>query len=131
MNVLSCINFANGLVCYRVLGENTNADDFNNWIITAVVPQMRPNGTIIMDNASIHHADELVAAVELLGRHILFLPPYSPTLNPIEISYALVKKTLAQQRGLFRMGLLDAVCSALQLITPQFVQEWYRKCLYL
>ncbi len=45
-----------------------------------------------MDNASFHRAPELQAMIQILGRELLFLPPYSPELNPIELSYSWLKR---------------------------------------
>jgi transposase len=51
-----------------------------------------------MDNARIHHDDDLVAAVEDIGRKILYLPPYSPDLNPIETAFSAIKSWLRRYR---------------------------------
>lgn len=55
LNILSCINWQRGLVAFRVLQQNVNGEDFENWIVQVLLPTIPPGGTIILDNASIHH----------------------------------------------------------------------------
>ena len=54
-------------------------------------PYSEDNSVIVMDNARIHHDNELVALLEGLGCHVVFLSPYSPDFNPIEEAFAELK----------------------------------------
>lgn len=131
LNLLSAINYNLGLVAYRITDANTTTTDFNSFILEQVLPSVPPEGVIILDNASFHHSDELRAAIELQGRHLLFLPPYSPIYNPIELSYSFVKEKLRQLRAeVNHLNLVPTLQHALHDITPQLVQSWYRKCMY-
>ena len=49
------------------------------------------HSVLVMDNARIHHNDDLVAAVEEIGGRVLYLPPYSPDFNPIETAFSVLK----------------------------------------
>jgi transposase len=49
------------------------------------------NSVLIMDNAKIHHDEEMVNLIERIGCKILFLPPYSPDYNPIELAFSTIK----------------------------------------
>ena len=65
---------------------------FNVWLRQFLVPQLRPGQVVIMDNASFHKSEESKRLIQEAGCKILFLPPYSPDLNPIEIFWANFKK---------------------------------------
>jgi hypothetical protein len=54
-------------------------------------PYPGKNSVIILNNAKIHHDENLIEILEELGCHIIFLPPYSPDLNPIETAFGAVK----------------------------------------
>jgi transposase len=67
-------------------------------MIYTTAPYSFSNSVLVMDNARIHHDDDLVAAVEDIGRKILYLPPYSPDLNPIETAFSAIKSWLRRYR---------------------------------
>ena len=55
---------------------------------------INPHSVVVLDNCSIHHLAEVIASIEDVGALVLFLPPYSPDLNPIEELFSKVKTTL-------------------------------------
>ena len=61
-------------------------------------PYPGKNSVIILDNAKIHHDENLIEILEELGCHIIFLPPYSPDLNPIETAFSTVKSWIKRNR---------------------------------
>ena len=52
------------------------------------------NSIVILDNATIHHSEEIVGLIESKGAKIIYLPPYSPDLNPIELMFGIYKQML-------------------------------------
>lgn len=76
-----------------MLFEGTaDADLVNLWTEHFLCKVLRPNSTLIYDNAAFHKKDQLEAIAKKYGHHILFLPPYSPDFNPIENDFAIIKK---------------------------------------
>ena len=69
-----------------------NADLVNDWTRGMLCKELKPNSTIIWDNAPFHKKKDLEAIAHECGHHILFLPPYSPDFNPIEHDFANIKK---------------------------------------
>ena len=65
---------------------------FNLWLKDFLIPELKPGQVVIMDNATFHKSKATVSLIEKAGCKILFLPPYSPDLNPIEIFWANFKK---------------------------------------
>jgi transposase len=68
-----------------------NTGLFNAWLEKMVVPQLQPGQVLILDNASFHRSEESKKLVESAGCRLMFLPPYSPDLNPIEKCWANIK----------------------------------------
>lgn len=64
---------------------------FNTWLKQLLIPSLTPGQVLILDNASFHKSIESLKLVEAAGCQILFLPPYSPDLNPIEKYWANMK----------------------------------------
>jgi len=69
-----------------------DTDLVNDWTRHMLCKELRPNSTIIYDNAAFHKKKDLEAIAHEHGHHILFLPPYSPDFSPIENDFANLKK---------------------------------------
>ena len=69
-----------------------NASVFNTWLRKCLIPELKPNQTIVMDNAAIHKSRETRELLEKAGCLLLFLPPYSPDFNPIEKTFGVLKR---------------------------------------
>ena len=69
-------------------------DLFNSWFEQALLPELGPGTTIILDNASAHKSPKILDIARSYGCKVLFLPPYSPDLNPIEKFWANLKKAI-------------------------------------
>lgn len=68
-----------------------NTKLFNLWVEQFLVPELEPGQVVILDNASFHKSERTKALIEKAGCKLLFLPPYSPDLNPIEKFWAYFK----------------------------------------
>lgn len=64
---------------------------FTAWVEQDLIPKLPPSSVVIMDNASFHKGERLQQALEKAGHTLLYLPPYSPDLNPIEHKWAQAK----------------------------------------
>ena len=69
----------------------TDADVFNTWIERVLLLELPPGHTVILDNARFHQSAKTRELIEAAGCKLLFLPPYSPDLNPIEEWWAILK----------------------------------------
>lgn len=65
-----------------------NADTFTAWVEQSLVPTLKPGDVVVLDNLSSHKDPRARCAIRAAGAHLLFLPPYSPDLNPIEMVFA-------------------------------------------
>ena len=73
-----------------------NTSLFNAWLKQMLIPNLTPGQVLILDNASFHKSAESQQLIEAAGCKILFLPPYSPDLNPIEKCWANMKKKVRE-----------------------------------
>jgi len=82
-------------------GDNVgpiNRDRFEQWVVEKLLPVLgeyalrQPRSIVVLDNATIHHSDEIVSLIESKGAIIAYLPPYSPDLNPIELMFSAYKR---------------------------------------
>jgi transposase len=90
-----------------------NADLFYGWFEQVLCPVLTPNSFVIMDNASFHKSDEIKELAKAKGCDVLFLPAYSPDLNPIEKVWANFKRNLRKCIKKFDL-FIDAITFALR-----------------
>ena len=76
-----------------------NTDIFNAWVIQDLIPQLPANSVVVMDNATFHKGEEMIKALNNRGHTPLYLPPYSPDLNPIEKKWAQAKAIRRREGG--------------------------------
>ena len=89
-----------------------NSELFLWWLKTMLVPKLRKRQIVIMDNASIHKRKEIRDAIEKAGCHLVYQPPYSPDLNPIEHFWSWLKRKIRSLKIKFD-SLADAIHYAL------------------
>ena len=91
---------------------------FRAYVEQVLVPTLRPGDVVVLDNLAVHKQAEVRAAIEAVGAHLRFLPPYSPDFNPIEQAFAKLKALLRAARP----RTFDQVCAlvgaALELFAP-------------
>lgn len=85
---------ADGLVAPMVIDGAMNGDVFVAYAEQVLVPTLRPGDTVVMDNLSSHKRVAAVRAIERAGCSVVYLPPYSPDYNPIELAFAKIKARL-------------------------------------
>jgi transposase len=83
-----------GMIAPYVLDGAVNGALFVAYVEQHLAPALRPGDTVIMDNLPVHKAAGVRAAIEAAGATLLYLPPYSPDLNPIEMVFAKMKAQL-------------------------------------
>ena len=79
-----------------------------------------------MDNLSSHKVDGVRQRIEKCGAKLLYLPPYSPDLNPIEKAWSKLKQLLRTAKARTREALDKAIAELLPVITPQDAKAWFR-----
>lgn len=103
---------------------------FETYVDQVLAPTLRPGDVVVIDNLSAHKGVAIRAAIEARQARVVFLPPYSPDLNPIEKCWAKVKTALRAAKAQTFEALVKAVCDALHTITPNDAAAWFAHCGY-
>ena len=85
------------MLTVTLLTGNVNSNVFYGWITQDLLPKLPSECVIVMDNASFHKRLDIQHAIREAGHTLLFLPPYSPQLNPIEHKWAQAKAIRKQE----------------------------------
>lgn len=83
-----------GLVAPWVIDHPMNRETFDIYVETQLAPTLQKGDVVILDNLSSHKSPKAAAILKQRGAWFLFLPPYSPDLNPIEMAFAKLKAHL-------------------------------------
>ena len=95
-----------------------------------LAPSLRPRDLVIVDNLASHKTSAAVAAVERVGAQMIYLPPYSPDLNPIENIFSKLKQLIRGLRPRNWESIVEAVKYALQHVTCDDLQNAFNHCGY-
>ncbi len=115
--------------CLAVVGATTGAV-FEAYVERVLAPTLRAGQVVVMDNLSAHKGDGVRELVEARGCELLFLPPYSPNLNPIEEAFSKVKGILRRAEARTREALVEALGRALDEVTAQDALGFLGHCGY-
>jgi transposase len=95
-----------------------------------LAPTLRPGQVVVMDNLQPHKAPAALAAIRAAGAEVLFLPPYSPDLNPIELAISKAKRKLRDSAARGFESLFTAIGRALDSVAPSDAANFIRHCGY-
>ena len=107
-----------------------NGECFLAYVEQNLLPCLKSGDIVIMDNLGSHKAQAIRTAIRNAGARLLFLPPYSPDLNPIEQVFSKVKHTLRKAMGRSIEAVEQAIANVLPEITKQEYQNYIAKAGY-
>ena len=114
--VLSFIRL-NGSLVYTTYQGGTTAQRFREYMGKQLIPSLEKDDVVIMDNMRSHHVKIVTELLDKAGISYLYLPPYSPDLNPIEKMWSKMKSFLRKRKVRVAAELPDAVKAALETIS--------------
>jgi len=120
-----------GILAFMTIAGSTDGAVFLAFTRQVLVPRLQPGNIVIMDNLSAHKVRGVREAIEDAGATLVYLPPYSPDFNPIELCWSKIKNSLRSSAARTMAGLEDAVDHALDSITPTNARNWFRHCGYV
>ena len=119
-----------GLMAPLMLTGSMTGELFEAYVEQFVVPELRPGDVVVMDNLAAHKVGAIRTLIENAGARLVYLPPYSPDLSPIELAWSKVK-TLMRGFGARTLDALeDAIVAALGAITSEDARAWFKHCGY-
>jgi transposase len=127
--MISSIRLDGSTACMALEGT-TDTESFRTYVDPVLVPTLRPGDLVVMDNLSPHKSDPTLALIVNAGAQVLFLPAYSPDLNPIEKMWSKVKSLLRAAEARTPADLITAIGQALARVTPKDALGWFASCGY-
>jgi transposase len=119
-----------GFIAPYVIDGAMNGAIFQAWVDQMLAPQLRPGDVVVMDNLAAHKAAAIRSRIEQQGAKLLFLPAYSPDLNPIEQAFSKLKALLRAAKERTVDGLWDRIGSLLERFSPAECQNYIANCGY-
>jgi transposase len=121
---------ATGMTAPLVVDGPINGDVFLAYVRQHLAPTLRPGDTVILDNLSSHKRAGVREAIEKVGAHLAYLPPYSPDLNPIELAFAKLKTLLRQAAARTLDQLEQVLAAAVDKFPAKECLAYFRRCGY-
>lgn len=129
LTILAAITVA-GVRCAATIDAATDADVFRAFVADCLVPTLRPGMVVVMDNLSSHKVAGVRDAIEAAGCRVVYLPPYSPDLSPIEPIWSKAKSVIRALDARSVADLETAVTLALGEVTPADCRHCFDHCGY-
>ena len=119
-----------GMRCSMTIDGAVNGDSFEAFVGQILLPTLMPGDVIVMDNLSSHKRPKVKELIESAGATLLYLPPYSPDLNPIELAFAKLKQLMRSAGHRTMHDLWQDVQRMLDSITPSDATNFINHCGY-
>ncbi len=103
---------------------------FLTFVQESLVPTLIPGDVVLMDNLSAHKVAGVKEAIEKTGARLLYLPPYSPDLSPLELAWSKIKNTLRTIQAITHKKLHQAICQAFRSVSEKDSIAWFKHCGY-
>ena len=107
-----------------------DGEHFRAWTEQFLAPVLKPNDIVVMDNLASHKVTGIRKTIEAQGAELLYLPPYSPDFNPIEMVFAKFKAALRKAAARTIAKLWDEIAKTLSTFPPQECAAYIKHCGY-
>lgn len=111
-----------------VIEGATDAAVFTAYVQHVLVPELKPGMTVVMDNLSSHKSPAIERMILAVGAALLYLPPYSPEFNPIELMWSKIKAMLRTIKARTKKELQKAIAKALEAVSASDAKGWFGHC---
>jgi transposase len=125
LTILGAISLG-GMIATMTVEAATDTEIFLAYLDAVLCPKLQPGDLVVMDNLSSHKVQGVRERIHAAGADLLYLPPYSPDLNPIEKAWCKLKILLRSTKARTREALDQAITEHLPAITPENAQAWFR-----
>jgi len=125
-SILSSVR-ANGDLVPLVFEGALNGELFKAYVSQFLAPTLHEGDIVIMDNLTSHKVDGIADIIAAVGASIVYLPPYSPDYNPIEMMWSKIKSYLRKAKARTNELLETAIVEALDRVTVTDILAWFAK----
>ena len=119
-----------GVLASMSIESPTDGDVFLAFVEQVLAPRLEPGHVVILDNLSAHKVAGVRELIEDRGAQLLYLPPYSPDFNPIEMAWSKLKQQLRGVKARVLEQLEPAIADGLSAITAHNARAFFRHCGY-
>ena len=129
ISIISALSLEKVVASSNIYGS-VDQITFEAFIIKKLVPKLRKNACVVMDNARIHLGAMVKEAIEQIGAKVIYLSPYSPEFSPIENFWSKIKAILKKLQPRTYQDLVDGIFDAMARVTQQDIHNWFTHCCY-
>ena len=119
-----------GLEAVMTVDGATDTEVFRTYVKRVLGPTLTPGDIVVMDNLGAHKAVGVQQAIARRGARLLYLPPYSPDLSPIEPCWSKLKTALRKAKARTRAALDAAIAEAITTVSHTDAWGWFKHCGY-
>ena len=129
ITMLACLS-ANGISAPMTVAGAVDGLVFLEYVKQVLAPTLLTGDVVIMDNLGAHKVKGVGEAIAARGARVIYLPPYSPDLNPIEKCWSKIKIYLRAAKARTRQALEEALKQVLLSVTESDARGWFASCGY-
>jgi transposase len=130
ITLISSMGKEGGMGASLVVEGSTNGMVFQTYLEEVLLPTLKKDQVVVMDNLSAHKAERVRELIEEKGCELIYLPPYSPDFNPIEQAFSKLKSYLREACARSQQTLMDLIGQALGTISASDAQSFFEHCGY-
>ena len=120
-----------GTMIHKEFSGAVNREHFLDYVTNSLTPSLHSGDIVIMDNLRTHKVDGVQQTIQSVGAQVLYLPPYSPDFNPIEMLWSKIKSILRKLKARTLSQLHSSIPKAYSLISLSDIFAWFRETGYL
>jgi DDE superfamily endonuclease len=128
--VIGALSFGRGLLAAMTLTGAVDTLALDAYLVRVLGPCLCRGDVIVLDNLNVHKASQVERVAKGRGAQVIWLPPYSPDLSPIEQCWSKIKTFLRVAKARTREELEKALAQAIKLITKADIRGWFKHCGY-
>ena len=129
MSIVSALSLS-GIVETMHMPGAINGEAFGLYLDDFLLPKLWKGAVVVMDNLGAHKVKSVRAKIEAKGARPVYLPPYSPELNPTELVWSKLKSFLRKKAARTTEALYAAIADGLKTLTTQNARAWFTHCGY-
>lgn len=110
--------------------NSVDGEIFSSFLESCLVPELKARHKVIMDNVAFHKVKQAEQLIKATGAELIYLPPYSPDLSPIELMWAKIKSVLRKYAARTAESFQEAISAAFHLVNSNDLLGWFKHCGY-
>jgi len=123
--LIAAITFEGAMGESMTIEGATDAEAFEAYVEHFLAPTLEEGQVVVVDGLGAHRTERVRELIEARGADLLFLPSYSPDLNPIEEAFSKIKQLVRKTGARMREALVEAISKALWVVTPEDAAGWF------